>query len=191
MIRLVQAIAFATLVTHACVICHAQEPKRWIGDIGFGNDSGLVVAESARPNVYVAYSKLTGEWTTYTFPPDCTVTPIVGGGDTIAMRITGRSISKLVAVDRNGKWQEKELGKTVDLTIDSLYLAVTKNVAVYQIAGTSYAFSGISGKWDAITDDVKPKVSNDIAMIVAPNRIKVFSAQTGMWSESPELATGN
>jgi len=106
--QLFSIVLIVAVVSQLNSFCTAQEPGRWIGGIvTYGDESGMVIAETVKPNVYVAYSKLTGEWTSYSFPPNLSVTPITGGLNAVGFRIVGKDVKKLVAVDRFGKWHEQ------------------------------------------------------------------------------------
>jgi len=183
-------IAKAILAVHvllASSAATAQEQRRWVGNGLTGDDHGLVVARIAEPNSFAAYSKYSGQWTTFTFPKDAKVTP-VAGNSVIAFAVEDVATTQLVAVDGNGQWKTKKLEKPTDPAASPVIPVIGNDVTVYRIGNTTYAFSGLTGKWDAIDGDANASIDSDTAMIVASDRIAIFSAQTGKWAESPKLA---
>ena len=168
----INAFIVALLVTsHASVAQDADGPV-------YVQDKTLIVAKVTDSNEFLAYSKQTGKWTSYTFPDGVTAVPVVTG-DMCAFDITGDKITEIVAVDHQGNWRSYKLPMTTAMKCEPI---VSGTVAVYSIDGHAHAFSAVLGEWDSLAATATPSVSKDIAMIVTRDRIAVFSAVTANWA---------
>ena len=127
-------------------------------------------------NEFLAYSKKVGKWNSFTFPKGVTAIPVVGNG-VCAFQLEGEAITELVAVDLKGNWCISKLSAAAKKCVPYV-----DDVAVFAVDGKAHAFSAELGKWDSVSASVVPVVSNDIAMILAPDSIAVFSSATGKWA---------
>jgi hypothetical protein len=168
-------------------ITAAEEEMRWMGNGPTHRDCGLVVARIAEPNAFAAYSKLSGEWTTFAFPKDAKVTPLTADS-LIAFVVENAELTQLVAVDQNGQWRTRQLDKPTGPADSPVNPIVGREVAAVRIGNTIHAFSGITGQWDSVVSDIDVAVASDTAMVVLADRLAIFSARTGKWAESPKLA---
>jgi len=159
----------------------AEEKPNWIG-----NDT-FVVARIGDSNSYAAYSKYSGKWAAHSFPANVVVAPVVLES-LIAFRIDGEAVTQIVAVGQSGEWKVQTLPHA---TAQPCIPVANENVVTYRIGDRTYGFSGKTGTWDSTTQSgvvgQGVSVSGDTAMIVASDRISIFSAQTGTWAESPIL----
>ena len=140
------------------------------------NDT-LVVAKVKGTNQFLAYSKTVGKWNTFTFPDGVTVVPVLGNGPCV-FQLEGEVITEIVAVDNKGNWCKSKLPAATQKCVP----LIAGKVAVCVIDGTAYAFSGELGKWDSVAAPVTPQLSNDMALIVAPESLAIFSPVTGKWA---------
>ena len=140
------------------------------------NDT-LVVAKVKGTNQFLAYSKTVGKWNIFTFPDGVTAVPVLGNGPCV-FQLEGEAITEIVAVDNKGNWCKSKLPAATQKCVP----IVAGKVAVCIVDGKAHAFSGELGKWDSVATTVKPQLTNDIAIIEAPNSIAIFSAATGKWA---------
>ena len=188
--KLIATAIFTLQILLAASTTTAQQQRKWVGTGVANEDHGLVVARIKEPNSFAVYSKFSGAWTTFTFPKNAKVTPVTGNS-VIAFAVENVAVTHLVAVDRNGFWNGKQIEKPADPASEPVIPVVGKDVAVYRIGNTTYAFSGLTGRWDSIVCDANASVASDTAMIVTSDRIAIFSAHIGNWAESPELGDTN
>lgn len=150
---------------------------------GVGDDGTLLVVPVEKDNAFAAYSKHTGKWSTHTFPKGIVVVPVVSGNCAVFM-LVGENISEVAAVDRNGEWRTCRLNQKTN-RCDPV---IGSDVAAIQIGDFIYAFSATKGTWDTLSKSATtPRVYSDTVLVVTPEKISAFSAQTGAWAESPSL----
>ncbi len=149
----------------------------------FINNEALVVARIGDSNQFTAYSKFSGKWTVHKFPDGVDVVPVLGG-DLAMFQLEGTSVKELVAVDVNGVWQRQKLSNGAARRCVPV---VGSRVGFVSVGGHCYGFSAKLGKWAVVESDAVASVSNDTAMIVGKQNIKIFSAFTGKWAASPKL----
>ncbi|KAA1257420.1 hypothetical protein LF1_52690 [Rubripirellula obstinata] len=143
----------------------------------------LIVARIGDSNAFTAYSKHSGKWSTHAFAEGATVVPVMG--ETLAaFKVSGESVTELVAVDKNGAWKTQKLPKPASRTCTPV---IGSDVAAFSIDGTVYGFSGLTGSWDTAPLPGPPQVAEDFAMVLSDDHICVFSGFTGSWAKSPAL----
>ena len=137
----------------------------------------LVVAKVKDTNQFLAYSKTVGEWKAFTFPEGIRAVPVVEHG-VCAFSLEGEAITGLVAIDLKGNW----CGLRLPAPARKCMPVIATDVAVFVVDGRAYVFSGRLGMWDSVAASGTPQVSKDTAMMVAPDSIAVFRADTGRWA---------
>ncbi|NND96366.1 MAG: hypothetical protein HKN47_03435 [Pirellulaceae bacterium] len=166
---------FAILVTFSVSNVAAQPPAL----PGYIESDGILVAPIPDTSAYFAYSKHGGKWRKHRFPGGMNVVPIIGNQCAV-FALSGHVVTELVAVDRTGNYRTIKLSKP---TAKACTPVIGGKVAVVHVDGTVYAFSGITGAWDAV--DAGGHVANvdtEHAVLRTPDSISVFSAITGNWA---------
>jgi hypothetical protein len=127
-------------------------------------------------------------WSQYKLPPGTTAEPIAGN-DIGALRIKGKTIQHIAAVNpAAGNWVGQSLAKPVE---DEINPEVGPGWALYQAGKDFYAFSTRRNFWSVLhlEGDEEPVVAtspHDIE-VVQGNRLYVFVIKQGEWSKPVEI----
>lgn len=178
--------SFAALMSVALAVCMAAsaaaqaQPRQPASPAQSIQGGDLILAPVEGGAEYLVYSKHTGRWRRHALPPGVTAVPVIGAS-VAALMLEGKQISELVAVGRDGNWITCKLATPTDA--DCLPI-VGGDVVAFHVGGRVYAFSGLTGTWDAIDASTTPSVSDDLVTVIENDRIAAFSAATGAWAET-------
>lgn len=176
---------------------------------------GLIRAHDA--NAFAVYSKQTQRWDSYRFPNYLNVKPLIDGHSArfaelfgsrtstriIGFELSGGPVEELVAIDIEGRFQTLELEEAIDKELRPVLMG--HGVLYYIAGGHEYAFSGITGTWDALKTPQLPEVrweegggiipdiqkdgfdteSIDGIKVTFPDYIATFTAAKGVWQMTP------
>jgi len=154
---------------------------------GYVRNGHLIITPIEGSNTFAAYSNKTGQWTSHTFPRDVHAVPVLSG-HCAAFKITGKSVTELVAVDESGIWRVNKLPHATD---SPCVPNIGQYLAFYAVEGHTYAFSATHGKWDSIAaintmpmefDSFNGKGDMEVVLVVTPKSISAFSAQHPAWA---------
>ena len=185
---------------------NADEPSTFTNQVIDGETIGLV--RGADSNAFAAYSKVRKQWSTHTFADYLTVKPATLGESfdkkddmVVCFACTGGTVTELVAVDCNGKFQVHKLKSPLNEDVKPI---LNGDGVIYYIADEIvYAFSGKTGTWDTQHVPGLPDISwkdgvgtpPDISLFDAESKNGIvirrpagtmeFLANEGSWSFTP------
>jgi RNA polymerase sigma factor (sigma-70 family) len=153
-------------------------------------DSLVVVQpDDEAPDQILACSVETGRWKAYRAPKGTTVTPIASN-EILATAPEGDKITQVAAFDpKTGEWYPQDLREPAK---GQLMPQVNRDMVVYQVGRSIYAFSAQARKWDVLRlgkgARPVPVTHNTVVTVEQDNHLYVFSGKTGRW-EGIEIQT--